>query len=282
MKRLVLVLAAIAGPACAEDRLEQAWLDKDVALSKKIVAALPGADASAADFLKALDAEAETHDAGFGAKRVEVTLNGGYATVWIRFVRVGDRIGPGVIQCSGDPNAWPLLRDQLLPLWKPASPLELAHAFHVQFGTHKNLEAADAERVKALGAPSGATPPGDLDEAIRILTSPLQELTYGLSYAYGGGPPPGRPETEQILRHDKALTVLADVLRGPNPEGRVYAAEALTRLEKQGATLPEDVKKALALVRDSELPVMVCYGCLTGREPAKKQFEAMLAEAARK
>jgi len=130
-----------------------------------------------------------------------------------------------------------------------------------------------------LGPPLGIDPHPALAEAYLLLWSPTGDLVYGWMCGEGGDPPEGREAVEKILAHEHGRPLLEDILRGPNPEGRLYAAEALLRLEKKGTKLGEQEKKDIEWVRKSSVKVHVGRGCLMSWEPAGKPLEEMLEDA---
>ena len=98
-------------------------------------------------------------------------------------------------------------------------------------------------------------------DAYRILSSPLSQLVFGTVCYESGIPPLGRTELEAILGHERPDMVLGNIVRGPNPEGRVYASEGLLRLARQGTTLSGETKRAIRWVYRSQTGIQVCDGC---------------------
>ena len=68
----------------------------------------------------------------------------------------------------------------------------------------------------------------------------------------------------------KRYDLVRTALRGMNPEGRVYAAEALLSLARAGGELTAGDQAAIAKVRALKIPIRVCEGCIVGAEPAAK------------
>jgi hypothetical protein len=86
--------------------------------------------------------------------------------------------------------------------------------------------------------------------------SPLEDLAVGKSCGEVGWPPRGR-DAESVLEKQRRVDLFRNVLRGPNPEGRVYAAQALTDLQ---AMRPED-GAVVAKLASLPIPIMTCGGC---------------------
>jgi hypothetical protein len=87
--------------------------------------------------------------------------------------------------------------------------------------------------------------------------SPLEELAVGSSCGFVGASPRGRDAT-LTLRSAGRVDLLRNVLRGPNPGARVYAAKALTKL---GALRPEDANVVKSLTSASTR-IVTCSGCM--------------------
>jgi hypothetical protein len=91
-----------------------------------------------------------------------------------------------------------------------------------------------------------------------VLTSPLDDVVIGKHYGDGGGPPPGRREIEALSRAPDHELVRA-VLRGLNPEGRLYAAWVL-RQRTDTHMLPVDENAIRTLLALPQL-VHTSEGC---------------------
>jgi hypothetical protein len=116
---------------------------------------------------------------------------------------------------------------------------------------------ARAALDQRLGALAPVDVPPELALAYATLMSPLEELAVGTACSDSGEPPDGAEETK-ALRVAHRLDLIRNVLRGPNPEARVYAARALERL---GPVTPDDkavIDKVIAL----PVKVTSCTGCM--------------------
>jgi len=258
--------------------------DEDVAIATRAAAALAPDAGPVAKLLEALKPSSveEDRDIGFGARRIRVALYGDQTTTWVTIVACGDRVGPVGVHCyDGDGDTWSERRDRIAA----------AYAGHKVVIEDTGLRAATEElfgpeefrkeRARVLGEPLEMEPHPELERAYRLLGSPLSDLRYGLMCGDGGDPPPGRPEIEKVIAHEHAMPVLLDLLCGPNPEGRVFAAEALLRLEKKGTAIPERARKGIEWVRNARIPILVCRGCEMSEEPAKAALGEMLDESGR-
>jgi hypothetical protein len=50
----------------------------------------------------------------------------------------------------------------------------------------------------------------------------------------------------------------------------VYAAVALIAMQRKGTELPPDVLQALEIVRNMDLELQTCHGCILSRKTAKQ------------
>lgn len=92
----------------------------------------------------------------------------------------------------------------------------------------------EARARRVLGGHSAAAlPEGGVRNAYWLLIDPLRPLVFAPAHDPRGGGLSGRRAIETLIRADRA-DLVRNVLRGLDPEGRLYAAEALLeRIEKQ-------------------------------------------------
>jgi hypothetical protein len=116
-------------------------------------------------------------------------------------------------------------------------------------------------------------------DAYAKLTDPVAPLEYGWISGEGGDPAAGREEAERLLAAGDAA-LLRNVARGPNPEGRIFAAEALLRLESKGRKLSAAEAKLVDAVRALPVRVTCAAGCLVDRKLGPEALADGLKEAA--
>jgi hypothetical protein len=117
-----------------------------------------------------------------------------------------------------------------------------------------------SEKVRAmldrrLGPLLPVQVPPDLAAAYARLMSPQEELAVGTNCGEGGEPPAGAEEVK-ALRSSRRFDLLRNVLRGPNPEARVYALKAL----RQTGVSAGD-RAAIEAVSALPLKITTCSGC---------------------
>jgi hypothetical protein len=95
--------------------------------------------------------------------------------------------------------------------------------------------------------------------AYAVLMSPFEALVVGsgCGIVAGSGLPKGRDEIG-VLASARRIDLIRNILRGPNPEARIYAAWALERL---GAVAPAD-QTVIAAVMNLPISINTCSGCI--------------------
>jgi hypothetical protein len=279
MRRAPWILA-LASIASAGDSLNEEWAAKDVAVARRIVAALPSGETKLGVFLKKLDASSTDEDRaiGFGARRLRLALYGGYTTTFVTMISWNDLVGPVEVSCHEDVEVWAQLRDRIAAEYKGREPSIAETGLRVRIGHQAEPKGFRDERSKVLGPPMAIDPHPEVAEAYFLLWSPFSDLAYGSMQGEGGDKPEGRLAMEKLLAHEQGARLLEDALRGPNPEGRLYAAEGLLRLERKGRKPGEPVRRAIEWVRKSDVKIHACGGCELSWEPAAAPLEEMLKD----
>jgi hypothetical protein len=225
----------------------------------------------------------EDRDIGFGARRLRVALYGGYTTTFVTVVAWGGKVGPLHVDChEGDRENWMVLRHRIPTEYEGKGAVLGETGLTVVQGPRAGPDGFREERSRVLGPPLGVDPHPDLAEAYLALWSPLTAVVYGWSAGDGGDEPEGRKAIEKILAHESGRPLLLDLLRGPNPESRLYAAEALLRRKAAGGSLSGGEGTAIEWIVKSDVPLRVARGCEMSWEPAAKPLAEMLEEAARR
>jgi hypothetical protein len=254
-----------------------ALAEKDAAIVKRVAAVLPPGDRAVADVVKALDASEppEGFDLGYGLKRTECSLFGESLTAWVRVVAWDGKVAALSVRLSHFEYD-----DKPLEAFR-AGGFDVSKAVKVDdkalvWKDETRMTAARAAIAKGvgLGAPAKTQPTVEAASALAVLDDPFGRLVYGESCNEDGAPPRGREALETLVKA-KAVEVLRSALTAPTPEGRVYAAEGLLRLARDGTALAPDVKAAVEVVRTSPLALESCGGCIHTRE---EKAEALLAK----
>ena len=129
-----------------------------------------------------------------------------------------------------------------------------------------------------LGPQKDSSVPKRLAREYDYLMSPMSPIDVGLLCGDDGVAPEGHEAMERLFKK-KRWTLIESILRGYNPEARVYAAIALLRAERSGRGISPELKGSLDAVLALEIPISTCVGDVVGSEYAaevvKKQLEAL-------
>lgn len=246
----------------------------DVALIQ-VVAKAAGAG-SVAEIRRAVGHDAEAHrDAGFGGTWMRFRVGGESVTCWIDVVTHRDQLAGIRLRSLGGSDAWKQAARQALG----AKTVVARDGIELRV-VRAPVLAAYKKEVRAGFEQPPATPWGTPPE-IATLTDPWADLTFGASCYEDGGPPAGRKEAD-ALRLAGRVNALDAVLRGPNPEGRLYAAQALLTLASEGAPVPSGLHTAIHIVRNLPVRIRSCSGCCVEHRTAGELFgdETFLPRAA--
>jgi hypothetical protein len=277
--------------------VERDWLQRDCRLIWRIRGSLPPLH-DPASFLATLrrpstddprDFPTASHDErdgpsslGFGLFRSKTRLGGGYTSCDVTWAQLGGEIAELRVVCYSHFAE----RSGLRPIYD----LAFGEAFTLSYDETEHLFTATIEytfpgvvaRVhEALASKLGplrpAAVPSELSGDYSRLTSMLDSLTVGAACYEDGSPPAGRREMESLLkggRHD----LLRNVLRGPNPEGRAYAAIGLFRA---GQLAPLD-RLALEALQNEPPSLQTCSGCMLSTASTRDVFEREMRTEAKR
>lgn len=220
-----------------------------------------------------------SRDAGFGAHHIGFSLWLGTSSVEVEVVTASDPTWQPTPVLAvralharlDDPHVGAAERAQILAAWGPNARSDASTVVYV-WRDEAGLAALAERRAAQLGAPPSAEVPADLQGPYARLTSPFGESSVGVSEGIDGAHPEGVTDVAALLRAGR-IDLLRRVLRGPNPEGRIYAAWALRRA--QGEPLSPADAETISRVRASKHHVNVAEGCSSGRATPQKALEAL-------
>jgi hypothetical protein len=124
--------------------------------------------------------------------------------------------------------------------------------------------------------------PSVLKDDYEYLISPGENSVVGNGgCGYGGMTPPGKLAIDALVKANRLalvkanrLDLIENVVRGYNPGGRVYAALALVAIEKQGSPLTDDTRATIEKIRQLDIMIDTCSGCIISHRTAKAIFES--------
>jgi len=253
--------------------VEREWLLADLDVIERTRRALPPA-ARLRELVKTLPSseKGEHVDLGFDQARDEQVFGGGYLSCRFNMVAFHDDFELVDVNCNWPESApaavHAVVRDALGPAFEITTRGIGYKAGHVRFDFPRKTAEARNALSRELGELTPVEFPSELREPYELLLSPLQTLDIG-DYCYEGGEPPDGLIAARKLVVARRADLLRNVLRGPNPEARLYAARGLREL---GAL--SDADRALTLkLRKLKLPLVNCSGCTIHREPSEETWK---------
>jgi len=125
--------------------------------------------------------------------------------------------------------------------------------------------------------PFQATPQQKVPKALRssyeLLISPNGSLEIGSQCGFAGKTMEGLVAIRKLAKA-RRIDLIRNVLSGPNPGGRVYAAQALLELERRGSNINAGDKEKIRKITSSKITLTVCYGCLFSTLTAKEILDS--------
>jgi hypothetical protein len=276
---LLLSLLLLCGSVCVaqeKERLRADWLAMDVEVVERFLPKLQQSEQPTIAELEQLFGHPKTEtDLGFGGRTFAFSKTGGYTYLTVAGFVFQDTIGYYTISVSCS-LSWPKIKTVLIETWKRNSELQFREG---EYGIHHDREfpAVVADYKKAVSAQLGELAPVNvpphLKERYDYLMSLGENSVIGAgACGYGGSTPRGK-EAIDAIAHTGRIDLLANILRGYNPGGRVYAALALVTMQRKGTQLPPDLQKAVDIVRNLDLEVEACVGCIYFQKTAQKIFD---------
>lgn len=105
-----------------------------------------------------------------------------------------------------------------------------------------------------------------------ILIDPISCIEFGISCGFGGEKPEGRKAIEYFSSSNN-IKAIKEVLKGYNPEGRLYAVETLLNLaEDKKITLTKEDELTIQNILELNIPISNCLMCKGSYLSAKESL----------
>lgn len=269
----LLLLCVNVSLAQDEEPIRADWLATDVANIERILPQLKFSEPLTPAKLKAIfgDNFSET-DLGFGGRKFTFSKPGGYTYLRVNGFAFNDTIGEYEISLESH-STWPTVKSVLTEAWKRSSDLQFKQW---KYGIDHQQEFPDvlADFKKGINSKLGqlklVSVPPHLKDAYEELVSLGKNSTIGSSgCGFGGAIPAGKKAIDALVRANR-LDLVGNILKGYNPGGRVYAALVLIGMQRKGSELPHDLLQALEIVRNMDLELETCSGCIVSHKTAKQ------------
>lgn len=265
------------GPA-ANEPLRQEWVDLDKQMLGQLRQLLPPAPLSPDEFVKRF-CVADTgdehwnglvdddRDVGFGGRMVRLQRWGGYCTCHVDMLLLRGQFAEFRLCVSADDEYRAHLAHVVSAALKGLAVIDGRDGVTWTFTDSERMSQLRSAIAEGLGPQSEVDVPPELAASYGLLISPFSALHVGEACYFAGTNPEGRKAIEELAEQGR-FDLVRKVLRGMNPEGRVYAAQCLMQHARTGLTLaPADVS-AIQRVRELAIPIWVCDGCLVSTKYA--------------
>jgi hypothetical protein len=144
------------------------------------------------------------------------------------------------------------------------------------------MERLNQRIANDLGPLQKCTIPAELAESYSLLSSAYANLRYGEACTMFMEPPAGHDEIQTLIRA-KRWDLIKNVLRGANPVGRLYAAEALLRAnihaDKDKKIIGPDDRQTIENIKYAGIRIPRCSGCFGGETNAAQELHYLSDEA---
>ena len=202
----------------------------------------------------------------------EATQGGGYVSFWIKVAAFKDKIAIINIESYVNDNDYlniVLQRDNNLKQL-------FEKYFHYNGGyekkyiykyTNKELYAEmKTEFAEEFGGYKEVEAISKYSEDYELLLSPLNILDFGEICYESAVKPNGRIASDKLMDNNKT-DLLNNILRGYNPEGRLYAMQALLILaNKKKYTLGKSDVDVINKILKQKIDIKICNGCMVSKE----------------
>lgn len=258
MKRLLISFFSLLSlPAFSQEPLNAEWLRMDSLLYRQLDSVLQQPGAPPIDYFKRMSksGEMEKSDLGFGFSKISFNRYGGYVSVHYRLLVYGNRMVQYQILASSSTNAALSLFYTQFSKSGKSNPQSWSYTDSAWFRAQQ-----DSIPILQWQQPY-ITEDSLLREAYQLLTQPLSGIVFGRQCGYGLEEPAARIAIN-IFTARKDTVALRSILRGLNPEGRVYAMEELLLLGADEAILlTSDDKQFMKMLLLMDTPISACGGC---------------------
>ncbi|MFN7972998.1 MAG: hypothetical protein U0166_11720 [Acidobacteriota bacterium] len=260
----LLLTVSIAGA----DALNEEWVTRDTAGIEALLSLMPVESRTAAELTVAgagARCSTEKHDLGFGGELLEVRWPHGYSYTHALVVLFEGRVASYEISVEGSAGTWKQLRRRYRDAWERSGGPRYEEsdcALRYRMTVEPLMDSLLAAVAKELGPVRPVKVPRWAREAYRNLTSPsiLIPISEG-PVGYAGISREEGPHLDELIAEGR-IAVVENVLRSPNPQGRVYATLALLKAKDAGRKLSAETERAMEAVAQLSTPIASQEGCM--------------------
>lgn len=267
----LLILLSFTCSAQELEPLNREWLAEDygsMELISLLTSPAPLTTQKIMDILEVSDQDDAEADLGFGATRFNVGKGHGYTSLSVEAFVFKGTIGSYKLELDSSPESWTRIRKRMIELWQQHNGPGFGECerglIHVE-RDDSVLRKYQAAVAAELGEMKPAAIPAELQKSFDSLTGPMEIDNVGSS--------DGEMAVAALLNADR-FDLVENVLRGFNPNGRIYAARELLKLNKEGRlSLSADTLAVIGKISNLDIQIRTVSGCLVGRSHAKEILE---------
>ena len=269
---ILILLLSVSSLAETRDKLKTEWLTQDIATIHQLLPRLAQTDPTLESLEKLFGKGPELTELGFGASTFAFSKPGGYTAFRVRGLAINGKIGYYRIAVGGSAS-WAKIRNYIIQTWNANSQLAFQeNKYGIDYFKEYSPVIEEYKEVvrSQLGDLKNVTVPTDLQEAYTYLISLENNSVVGSGPCnYGAVVPRGKTAIDKIVKSNRE-DLIENILKGYNPGGRMYALLALVELQKNGSKLSAETEKAMRVVRELEIDMETCSGCIHGFKTAQK------------
>ena len=267
----LLILLSFTCSAQQLEPLNREWLADDyrsMELISLLASPAPLTTQKIRDILGVRDKDDAEEDLGFGASRFNVRKGHGYTSLSVEAFVFRGTIGSYKLELDSSPESWTRIRERMIELWRQNN----GPCFEEGENGIIHIERDDAVLRKyqaavavELGEMTPAVIPTELQKSFDSLIQPMEIDSVGGS--------DGEMAIAALV-NAKRFDLVENVLRGFNPNGRIYAARELLKLNKEGRlVLSADTLAVIAKISNLDIQIRTVSGCIVNRRNAKEILE---------
>ena len=264
----LLILLSFPCGAQELEALNPEWLAKNyrsINLISILASPAPLTTQKIMDILGVPDKDDAEEDLGFGAIRFNAMSGHGYTSLSVEAFVFRGTIGFYKLELHSSPERWTRIRERMIELWQqnngPSFEERESGIIHIQRDDsvlRKYQAAVSAE----LGEMKPAVIPAELQKPFDALIQPIGINSVGDS--------DGEKAIAALVNAER-FDLVENVLRGFNPNGRIYAARELLKVQREGRlVLSSDTVAAIAKIRNLDLQIRTVSGCIVNLTHAKE------------
>lgn len=266
----LLILLSFPCGAQELEPLNPEWLADDyksMELISLLASPAPLTTQRIMDILSVSDKDDAEEDLGFGAIRFNVRKGHGYTSLSVEAVVFRGTIGSYKLELDSSPESWNRIRERMIELWQQNNGPSFEEGESGIIHTERDdsvLRKYQAAVSAELGEMKATAIPTELQKSFDLLTQPMEINSVGGS--------DGEMAIAALVNAER-FDLMENLLRGFNPNGRIYAARELLKLNKEGRlVLSADTLAVIAKISNLDIQISRVSGCIVNRVHAKEIF----------